>query len=68
MKTGRKLFGNETGRDLAGLPPGMGHQGREKRNIVTDAVDHECIERIALRGDCHILLGARVTSLAIMGS
>jgi len=51
MEAFGKLLGDEAGRQLAGLPARMRHQGRQKRNVVADAVDDESIERIALRLD-----------------
>src|SRR3569623_2245743 len=36
-----KFLGDEAGREIAGLPARMRHQRRQKRNVVTDAVDNE---------------------------
>src|SRR5215470_1501468 len=40
-----KLFGNESGRQFAGLPARMLHERRKKRNVVADAVNIEGVER-----------------------
>src|SRR6185437_3276049 len=48
MKAAGKFLSDEGGRELAGMPARMRHQGGEKRNIVANAVDDERIERIAL--------------------
>ena len=52
MKAAWKFLGDEAGRKLPRLPARMRHQRGEKRYIVADTVDHEGIERIALRSDC----------------
>src|SRR6186997_1033309 len=51
MKAAWKFLGDEASRKLPRLPARMRHQRGEKLHIVTDAVDHEGIECIALGGD-----------------
>ena len=46
-----KFLRDEAGRKLALAPARVMHQGREERDVVTDAVDIECIERGRLRFD-----------------
>src|SRR4051794_22354793 len=44
-----KFLGYEAGRKITCPPARMVHQGRQERNVVTDAVDEEGIERGRLR-------------------
>ena len=46
-----KFLGDEAGGQLAGAPARMRHQRRQERNVVADAVDDKCIERVGLRVD-----------------
>src|SRR5262245_21320247 len=52
VKSAAELFCNEPGRKLARLPARMSHHCGEKGHVMANAVDDECIKRIALRGDC----------------
>ena len=51
VKAFRKLLGDEAGRECAGTPARMLHDGREKRNVVADAVDIERVQRLRLGVD-----------------
>ena len=59
MEAVGKFLGDEAGRKAARLPARMRHQGREERDVVADAVDHERIERVGLRRD-RLRAGRRV--------
>src|SRR4051794_38097609 len=57
MHTVRKLLRDETGREPPLLPALMLHECSQEGYVVADAVDHEGIERVCLRGDCALARG-----------
>ena len=62
------FLGDEAGGEVARAEPRVLHQRGEEIDVVADALDLERVERLDLRIDRRSRVGARVISLAIIGS